>query len=127
MASRWPYSALIFAFLVAGCGIAWAAEGPGSAPSEFIFIAQLVLLILLGRLLGEVMQRIGQPAVMGMLIAGILLGPSVLGALWPDAQHLIFPKEPGQKAMIDGGVAARHSDAAAAHRDGDRPLAGARR
>ena len=47
------------------------------------------------------MQRIGQPAVMGQLIAGMVLGPSVLGALWPDLQHAIFPKNAEQKSMID--------------------------
>ncbi len=57
--------------------------------------------MLVGRLLGEAMQRIGQPSVMGMLLAGILLGPSVLGALWPDVQHAIFPPDKDQKAMLD--------------------------
>ena len=52
-------------------------------PSEALFLAQIVLLLLVGRLLGEAMQRIGQAAVMGPLIAGILLGPSVFGAIWP--------------------------------------------
>ena len=47
------------------------------------------------------MQRIGQPAVMGQLIAGILLGPSVLGALWPSAEQSLFPASAYQKAMID--------------------------
>ena len=36
-----------------------------------------------------------------MLLAGILLGPSVLGALWPDVQHALFPPDKGQKAMLD--------------------------
>jgi Kef-type K+ transport system membrane component KefB/nucleotide-binding universal stress UspA family protein len=95
--------ALVSGVVIAGCAAAWAADAPGAkGPSEFVFIVQLVVLILLGRLLGEVMQRLGQPAVMGMLIAGLLLGPSVLGALWPDAQQLIFPKSPEQKAMLDG-------------------------
>jgi Kef-type K+ transport system membrane component KefB/nucleotide-binding universal stress UspA family protein len=80
---------------------AWAAEGKGGA-SEAVLIAQILLLIVAGRLLGEAMLRIGQPAVMGQLLAGILLGPSVLGILWPDAQHFLFPKVPEQKAMIDG-------------------------
>ena len=77
---------------------ALAAGAAGAAPSEVVFIAQLVILMLVGRLLGEAMQRIGQPAVMGQLLAGILLGPSVLGALWPDLQHAIFPDGPEQKA-----------------------------
>ena len=48
------------------------------------------------------LNRIGQPSIMGMLLGGILLGPSMLGALWPDLQHALFPKMPEQKAMLDG-------------------------
>lgn len=70
-------------------------------PSEALFIAQLVLLLLVGRLLGEAMQRIGQPAVMGQLLAGVLLGPSVFGAVWPAAQHTLFPAGREQKAMLE--------------------------
>jgi Kef-type K+ transport system membrane component KefB/nucleotide-binding universal stress UspA family protein len=58
--------------------------------------------MLVGRLLGEGMLRIGQPAVMGQLIAGLVLGPSVLGLLLPDLQHLLFPPAKEQKAMLDG-------------------------
>ena len=81
---------------------AFAAEGSGSEPSEVIFLAQLIVLMLAGRLLGEAMTRVGQPSVMGMLLAGILIGPSVLGALWPDLLHAIFPRTPAQKTMLDG-------------------------
>src|SRR5947208_12451793 len=80
---------------------AWCAEAKAGA-SEGQLIGQIVLLIIVGRLLGEAMLRLGQPAVMGQLIAGILLGPSVLGALWPEAQQFLFPKSPEQKAMLDG-------------------------
>src|SRR5690349_10819049 len=78
------------AALLCAASPALAAQG-GAGPSEAIFLAQMVVLILCGRLLGEGMQRLGQPAVMGPLIAGILLGPSAFGALWPDAQHALFP------------------------------------
>src|SRR3954466_9442358 len=73
-------------------------------PSEFLFIVQIALLIAIGRGLGELMQRIGQPSVIGELLAGLLLGPSLFGWLWPEAQAAIFPNTPEQKAMI-GGVA----------------------
>ena len=79
---------------------AFAAESEHS-PSEFVFVAQLVLLMLVGRLLGEAMIRIKQPGVMGQLIAGLVLGPSLLGALAPDWQHAIFPAAKEQKAMLD--------------------------
>ncbi|MDA9433163.1 potassium transporter [Bradyrhizobium sp. CCBAU 51627] len=83
--------------------IAAGAEGGKSAgPSEFLLVTQIVLLIAMGRGLGEIMQRIGQPSVIGELLAGILLGPSLFGWLWPEAQATIFPKAPEQKAMLDG-------------------------
>ncbi|MBV8841141.1 MAG: cation:proton antiporter, partial [Alphaproteobacteria bacterium] len=80
---------------------AFAAEGKAGS-TEAVLIGEIVLLIAAGRLLGEVMLRLGQPAVMGQLIAGLLLGPSVLGLLWPDAQHFLFPDRAEQKAMLDG-------------------------
>ena len=80
---------------------AQAATAPGGGPSEALFIIQLVALLLVGRLLGELMLRAGQPAVMGQLVAGLILGPSVLGALWPDLQHALFPPAKEQKAMLE--------------------------
>jgi K+:H+ antiporter len=83
-------------------GLAWGASAPGeSGPSLAIFVAQLLILMLVGRLLGEAMLRIGQPAVMGQLIAGLVLGPSVFGLIAPDWQHFLFPPAKEQKAMLD--------------------------
>jgi Kef-type K+ transport system membrane component KefB/nucleotide-binding universal stress UspA family protein len=67
-----------------------------------IFITELILLLLTGRLLGEAMSRLGQPALFGQLLAGVLLGPSVFGALLPDLRHLIFPDTPALKHMMSG-------------------------
>lgn len=78
-----------------------AAEGNAKGPSEAIFIGEIVVLMLVGRLLGEAMVRLRQPAVMGQLIAGLLLGPSFFGLLFPDVQQALFPKNPEQKAMIN--------------------------
>ena len=77
------------------------ATGGERGSSEFVFVAQLALLMLVGRLLGEAMIRIKQPGVMGQLIAGLVLGPSLLGALFPDLRHAIFPDAKEQKAMLD--------------------------
>jgi Kef-type K+ transport system membrane component KefB/nucleotide-binding universal stress UspA family protein len=92
--------------LVAGLAIAtgsgWGAEagkaGPGA--SEAMFVAQILLLLIVGRGFGELLERLGQPAIMGQLIGGILLGPSLFGWLWPSAHHLMFPGDPAQKSMI---------------------------
>jgi Kef-type K+ transport system membrane component KefB len=69
--------------------------------SVTVFIAQLVVLLLGGRLMGELMQRLGQPSVIGQIIAGVLLGPSVLGALAPGAWHALFPAVAQQQSMLD--------------------------
>lgn len=66
-----------------------------------IFVAQIVTLLIAGRLVGELMERIGQPAVMGQILAGVLLGPSILGALVPTLWHQLFPGGAAQKAMLD--------------------------
>src|ERR1043166_6104015 len=54
----------------------FAAPPPADSSEHLVavFIAEIALMLFVGRLLGELMQRIGQPAVMGQLIAGILLG-----------------------------------------------------
>jgi Kef-type K+ transport system membrane component KefB/nucleotide-binding universal stress UspA family protein len=93
---------LVPAALVLTTMAAGAEGGKSAGPSEFLLIGQIVLLIAVGRGLGEIMQRIGQPSVMGELLAGIILGPSLFGWIWPEAQAAIFPKTPEQKAMIDG-------------------------
>ena len=69
--------------------------------SVAVFIAQLVVLLTVGRLAGELMQRVGQPAVTGQILAGVLLGPSVLGALAPQLWHGLFPSVAQQQAMLD--------------------------
>jgi Kef-type K+ transport system membrane component KefB/nucleotide-binding universal stress UspA family protein len=80
---------------------AFGAEQPSAAPSEEItFLIEIVVLIFVGQLLGEGLRRIGQPAVMGPLLAGLLLGPSVLGAIWTEAHHAIFPASQQLKSML---------------------------
>jgi len=81
------------------CFLGAAADHPEQR--AILFLAQIVLLIIVGRLLGEWMQRIGQPAVIGQLVAGIILGPSVFGAIWPAAQGLIFPPQSSDRQMLN--------------------------
>jgi predicted Kef-type K+ transport protein len=99
-----PGRRLIPVMLVAALAVApsaaIAAEGI-KGPSEVLFLGQILALLVCGRLMGELMVRLGQPAVMGQLIAGILLGPSVLDELWPASEQALFPADADQKAMID--------------------------
>ena len=109
--------------------VAVTAEGgatPHVGPSEVVFLCQITLLLVTGRALGEVMLRIGQPAVMGQLIAGILLGPSVLGELWPNLQHAIFPPDREQKAMTDAVSQLGILMLLLLNRHGNRPVGGAK-
>ncbi|WP_245395458.1 cation:proton antiporter domain-containing protein [Anthocerotibacter panamensis] len=65
---------------------------PLSHDTILLFLTQLVLLVVMARGLGEVMQRLNQPPVIGELLAGIVLGPSVLGVLFPGLEQAIFPR-----------------------------------
>ena len=53
----------------------------------------IAAVILAARLLGSFVARIGQPRVMGEVLAGILLGPTLLGSVWPDATEYLFPAD----------------------------------
>lgn len=54
------------------------------------FIAQVVVILALSRLLGLGMRRVRQPMVIAEIVAGILLGPSLLGWLFPDVSAALF-------------------------------------
>ncbi|HEY7961041.1 MAG TPA: cation:proton antiporter [Solirubrobacteraceae bacterium] len=93
---------------VAATGTAVASEtvarATGAEPPEHIaaakqrtaentvvaFFIAVVVVMLFARLCGSVMPRIGQPRVMGEVLAGILLGPTLFGALAPGLQSTIF-------------------------------------
>lgn len=56
-----------------------------------VFILQITIIVVASRLCGFLFQKIGQPAVMGEIIAGILLGPSLMGSQLPAFSAFIFP------------------------------------
>ena len=56
-------------------------------------LLQIIIIIILTQLLGWLFKKIGQPAVIGETVAGIILGPSLLGLLFPGIFHFIFPVE----------------------------------
>jgi Kef-type K+ transport system membrane component KefB/nucleotide-binding universal stress UspA family protein len=93
--------------LLAGGALAAVGHSTGSGggiggTGEVILAAEVALLLLVGRGLGEILQRFGQPAVIGQLVAGLILGPSLFGWVWPHAHDLIFPKSAEQKSLITG-------------------------
>ena len=60
---------------------------------------QLAALLLAARLLGALANRIGQPTVAGELAAGLLLGPSVFGHLWPHGFSWVFPHSGSSQSL----------------------------
>lgn len=58
-----------------------------------MFFLQMAIILLACYLVGQVAKKIGQPRVVGEMIAGVLLGPSLLGMLWPASQDLLFSDE----------------------------------
>jgi Kef-type K+ transport system membrane component KefB len=57
------------------------------------FVIQLAVILIVCRAVGSLMLRIGQPRVIGEMIAGILLGPSLLGFVSPSLQTMLFPAQ----------------------------------
>ena len=58
-----------------------------------ILLAQIVTIIIVARFFGWVFRKIGQPSVIGEIIAGIVLGPSLLGLYFPEFSLTLFPIE----------------------------------
>ena len=90
--------------------IRWIGEGstaagvPAAAPAAVVrpvagpkvevmlhVLATLAAMVGLGHVLGRLFQKLGQPPVIGEVVAGICLGPSVLGAFAPGAMHFLIP------------------------------------
>jgi Kef-type K+ transport system membrane component KefB len=58
-----------------------------------LLLLQIVTIVLSAKLLGSLVSKIGQPMVIGEIIAGILLGPSLLGLFWPEFSSFLFQPE----------------------------------
>ncbi|MBL0014371.1 MAG: cation:proton antiporter [Flavobacterium sp.] len=56
-----------------------------------ILLAQIITIIIVARFFGWMFRKIGQPTVIGEIIAGIVLGPSLLGMYFPEFSHALFP------------------------------------
>jgi Kef-type K+ transport system membrane component KefB len=58
-----------------------------------VLLLQIIVIVAFARLVGALFRRLGQPSVIGEMLAGILLGPSLLGWTLPDLQAWIFPAD----------------------------------
>src|SRR5437868_14028980 len=59
--------------------------------SLFHVLVALTAVLVTGRLLGLLFRYVGQPPVIGEVVGGILLGPSLLGRVWPEAAAVVLP------------------------------------
>ncbi|MGZ4651768.1 cation:proton antiporter [Oryzihumus sp.] len=74
----------------------------GTADVAHILLA-LVVILVAAHGVGELFARLRQPRVIGEIVGGLLLGPTVLGALAPAAQHWLFPAH-GTTATVLGST-----------------------
>ena len=65
-----------------------------------ILLLQIITILITCRIFGWLFQKIGQPTVIGEIVAGIVLGPSVLGHLFPQVSEFLFPIESLSKINI---------------------------
>jgi len=65
-------------------------------------LSQLVVIVLIARVAGQVGRRLGHPIVVGEILAGLFLGPSFLGRGFPGVFHALFPSDgqPGSTNQI---------------------------
>jgi Kef-type K+ transport system membrane component KefB len=58
-----------------------------------ILLLQIITIIFFARTFGFIFNKLGQPSVIGEIIAGVFLGPSFMGLWFPEYSHFLFPKE----------------------------------
>jgi Kef-type K+ transport system membrane component KefB len=67
---------------------------------NFLIIVSVILIS--SRLLGEVFRKFKQPVVVGEILAGIIIGPSLLGSVFPDLFKQVFLSQPRAYGAFDG-------------------------
>ena len=66
-----------------------------------LVIAEILVLVLAARVGGEIASRFGIPSVVGEIVMGIMLGPSLFGALWPGGFRALFPPDQIQRNLLE--------------------------
>ncbi len=73
-----------------------------------LFLLQLAAMLTIAVVSGQLMRRLGQPAVIGELIGGVILGPTLFGMLFPAAyQRLLGGMPPGRALAVGFAMNAR--------------------
>jgi Kef-type K+ transport system membrane component KefB/mannitol/fructose-specific phosphotransferase system IIA component (Ntr-type) len=73
-----------------------------SAAEVTTFLLSISIMLFFAKLLGEIFVKLNQSAVIGEILAGIILGPTLLGTLFPDLFSWLFPAEGNLKTALDG-------------------------
>lgn len=78
----------------------------GGRNATSVLLTQVVVIILVSTACGGLAARIGQPRVIGEIVAGLVLGPSVVGLVWPEAMSWVFPSDSlaSLKVLAEFGV-----------------------
>jgi Kef-type K+ transport system membrane component KefB len=76
------------------------ATGGLSSEQLLTFWTSLTALLVVAHLLGALSRRFGQPSVVGELVAGIMLGPSLFGRVLPEAHAWMFGDDPVQNGLL---------------------------
>ena len=72
------------------------------SPDQIVrLLLAVAALLATGRILGELVRKFGQPSVLGEMLAGIVLGPTVLGAFAPEAMEFLFPMKGNVPVALD--------------------------
>lgn len=66
-----------------------------------IFLLSLGLLLGAARILGEIAQKLRQPDVLGEILAGVILGPTIFGRIAPDLYTMLFPCQGANAVALD--------------------------
>ncbi|WP_030021963.1 cation:proton antiporter [Streptomyces monomycini] len=69
-----------------------------------VFFLAVVVILLVCRLVGRALRALGQPPVVGEMVAGVVLGPSVLGLLAPGLETALFPPELRPALYVAGQI-----------------------